>query len=741
MASLDLQRFAYPYLCFNHSYFTGDRREYGLSDCGKKHIDEAAQIIIQHMMHEGKPIDIDIRGALKQTPYFYFKGNQIHFGRAQSSKRAHSAGLPSAKVARKKLDPSLQVASGKRLNLQQQKAVQHQEGPMLILAGPGSGKTFVLTERVKFLVGQGISSKSLLMVTFTKKAAREMKERLEEEGVEGVLVKTFHSFGVCLLKRYLSICEKKPNGLRVGFKIYDDKQSKKIIEPLMRSVAAKKGLKEKLKIDAMIHKIESAKSKGVKPLVGQGGDPDLFNEVYDRYNDHLSDQNAVDFADLLTLSLQMLRDNLDVLALVREQWKYVMVDEYQDTNSTQAQIVELVAGPKRNLLVVGDPKQSIYAWRGANPQVIKDFQGGKTQMVDLQVNYRCAKKIVAHAAALMEGTAMAQAARQDCSQVVEGETEFYELDTCQDEAHFVVEAIKEHLARGTKAGDIAVLFRTRAQSALFEAACAEKGVPFLSQVNPDEDDLVFYQQKEIGNIMDLLRFASDPTSRFAFKRAILSLKVISGGQLQNLLRLNTNTLRGKESWIQACERYCREPKKYPEVGLDKKNRDKLSRFCEKFKKIPLELASAEAIIKNIFDVFSYFEEIKKRYPKHSEEQIQLLEELLHRAHGRSLKEFLEPESGRLRIMTLHCAKGLEFEAVFLVGMEEGLLPSFRAVESDDEKSLEEERRLLYVGITRAKTHLTYTWVKKRYNPHLDLEVENSPSRFLDLLQRQESESA
>jgi len=686
---------------------------------GEGKIKEAAAAVLAYMQQKGyeRPADIELK--VKQCPYIVLTENGVEFREASLRKRKIGS-------SKESLSPDLEG-----LNPEQCQAVQRVEGRTMVLAGPGSGKTRMIVARILYLISQGVPPEKIVAVTFTKKAAREMKERLGER-IKGVTIKTFHSLGMQILKRYAPEI-----GYKRAFRVFKSEESIPIIAKALVYCRRVREWQERAEVKSLdpkdvYHMIEFAKcNRGLYAKKVDGIVRVLLDDIRSYYDNFLAKENAIDFADMLAKTHELFTKNKEALAYYQGVWSHLHVDEFQDTNGIQHEIAELLAEKSGNIFVVGDPKQSIYAWRGASSQVLKDFEARETQVVSLLDNYRCSQAVLDVAARLMAKTPMAEAAKQRCVTSVVGVVSRMGFATCKEEATNVIAKVQEHLQAGVKGGDIAVLVRTNAQIPLFQERCDELGISYFVRSDPDSDELAFYQEPEVQAAMAFLGVVADPNDSKSLIKAIASMKIVPEktlGQLQGVLE--RRRLGG--SVVGFCLNYLKDPKAIFGFKMEKKYRDRLQPFIEKLSKlvgiVPME--DAPKALRQVIKALDYPAYLKKTYPKNHKERLQFIEKLSEKAKGKSVTELLKPESDRVHIITLHCAKGLEFDVVFMVGMEEGVFPHFNAVSEDSDEAIEEERRLCYVGITRSKKTLYFSHAARRYKSAIEEFEDMPPSRFL-----------
>ena len=630
------------------------------------------------------------------------------------------------------------------LNEKQYEAVCHTEGPLLILAGAGSGKTRVLTHRIAYLIEEkGVNPWNIMAITFTNKAAQEMRERVDKIvgfGAESIWVATFHSSCVRILRRHIDML-----GYDTNFSIYDSDDQK----TLMRQVLKTLDLDPKLfKEKSMLAMISSAKDEMISPeeaMTSAGGDFRMQTEakVYAEYQKKLKENNALDFDDLLVKTVELFENNPQILDYYQERFRYIMVDEYQDTNTVQFKFVSTLAKKYKNLCVVGDDDQSIYKFRGANITNILNFESvfPGTKVIKLEQNYRSTSAILDTANAVIRHN-RGRKEKSLWTDKGQGETVQFKLyDNAYEEAEGVIRGVKRAVEEdGLNYSDCAVLYRTNAQSRAFEEKCIAMNIPYrlIGGVN-------FYQRQEIKDILAYLKTVDNGRDDIAVRR-IINVPKRGIGQT-TIDRVQTYADQHGISFFNALE-YAEQ---IPALGRAA-TVNKLKSFVNQIMvyRAQVEYLGISKIIENILESTGYLEELEELDDEKAIQKRENLDELISKAadYEESTEEdeptlsgFLEEvalvadidsmdaSANRLVLMTLHGAKGLEFPRVYLCGMEEGLFPSYMSMMSGDPTDIEEERRLCYVGITRAMDHLTLTAAKMR-TVHGDVQY-NRPSRFID----------
>ncbi|MCH2178711.1 MAG: UvrD-helicase domain-containing protein [Mariniblastus sp.] len=597
------------------------------------------------------------------------------------------------------------------LNDAQRQAVMHLEGPLLMLAGPGSGKTRVITHRIAYLISQGVPSQSILSLTFTNKAADEMRNRL------GKLVPgshtwagTFHRFCSRLLRQHAAMV-----GLSENFSIYDMADSKKVAKQAIENADVNS---QHYSVDSLINQISTLKGSGLTPgdFTPRPGHPmdQIMNRVYPEYQAQLKLANAVDFDDLLLHTVDLLRHNPELRESLDQRYQYVMVDEYQDTNAAQYQLIRLLNHNVQNLGVTGDPDQSIYGWRGANLNNILEFERDypQTVVVRLEQNYRSTKSILSIADQLI-GNNLRRKQKNLVTENQQGSpVRLVTYPSPREESSDIADHIRLAIQKGEKKPrDYAIFYRANWLSRSFEHALRKEGIPYQI-VNGHE----FYQRREIKDVLAYLHLLNNPRDNVAFERIVNvpSRKIgkVTLGRIRNYARSENMCLLD-------AARQC---------GListiSKAAATKVAKFVALFDELSvLATDDVESIIKMVVTETGYREWLVMDGSDEGHERAGNVDELIvaaqefdmeHPEDG-GLEAYLEQtalvsdtdawesDANYVTLMTIHAAKGLEFPSVFIVGCEDGILPHERSQESDEE--IEEERRLLFVGITRAQSEL------------------------------------
>jgi DNA helicase-2/ATP-dependent DNA helicase PcrA len=626
------------------------------------------------------------------------------------------------------------------LNPPQQEAVQHATGPLLILAGAGSGKTRVITRRIAYLIARrGVQPWNILAVTFTNKAADEMRKRVEQllgaRGL-GVALGTFHSTCVRILRKW-----HVELGFRSSFVIYDDADQLGVIRDCLKAL----NLSEKaLSPRSVLARISRAKNEMLTPGEYTGMAADFTEErtakIYSMYQERLRASHAVDFDDLLMLTVLLFRDHPHILEYYERLWRYVLVDEYQDTNQAQYQIVNFLSRRHGNLCVVGDDDQSIYRWRGADLNNILDFERDHPgcRVIKLEQNYRSTQNILDAAGGVVANNAGRKGKTLWTENPAGEAIVVYQAGDEQAEAGFIVERIRELAAeQGHSLDDFAVFYRTNAQSRVLEDALRRAVTPYVIV-----GGLRFYERKEVKDLLAYLRLVANPDDAQSFKRIVnVPARGIGAASVKKLEGLAQSE---RVSIWEACTRIKSRKILGPKIL---KALEGLVALIEKTR-AKLDLLTPPELIVELLEVTGYLADLKNEGTIEAQSRMENLQELVSAARefmdqseDRSLQAFLDSVAliadidtlaegkGTVTLMTLHSAKGLEFPVVFMTGMEEGVFPHTRSLSEDAE--LEEERRLCYVGMTRAEQRLFLTSAMSRrlYNS----DSYNLPSRFLDEL--------
>ncbi|MBQ6515195.1 MAG: UvrD-helicase domain-containing protein [Clostridia bacterium] len=622
------------------------------------------------------------------------------------------------------------------LNPEQRRAAETLEGPVLILAGAGSGKTRALTYRVANLIDHGVPAWSILALTFTNKAAKEMKNRVEQligaEKAEEAWISTFHSTCARILRRDI-----EKIGYSRSFTIYDDDDQQRVLKEILKQ----QNIDDRfLPVKEIRAKISDAKNKMLTPdewfqKSFRDRRNSMIHDVMTEYEKRMKSLNALDFDDLLLKTLILLADHPPVLEMYRHRFRYVLVDEYQDTNRTQYELIRLLTAESRNLCVVGDDDQSIYGWRGADIRNILEFENDypDATVIKLEQNYRstgtildAANQVIAHNEGRKDKTLWTEHGAGEQIRVYCAQDE-------REEAAWIVQQMQDLRKAGAPLGEMAILYRTNAQSRIPEEVLMQAGIPY--KVFGGQK---FYERKEIKDILAYLRVIANPADDVSLTRIINVPKRSIGDTTVQLL---TEHAAGQGIPLYAALAVLPE-----DLGSRAKN--SVNEFFRMMTMLCAmkESMELEAFIDEMIRITGLEEQYRKEDTDEAMARIENIQEFRGSVHefaqiteGAGLEEYLENvalvtdldreegQNGYAVLMTLHSAKGLEFDNVFIPGMEEGIFPSARSME--EENRLEEERRLMYVGITRARKRLFLTRASERmlYNQY----GHNPPSRFLE----------
>ena len=623
-----------------------------------------------------------------------------------------------------------------------------------MLAGAGSGKTRSLTHRIAYLIEEkGVAPWNILAITFTNKAAQEMRERVDAlvgYGSEDIWISTFHATCSRILRRHIDLL-----GYDRNFTIYDASDQKSLMKEVLKE----------MKIDtkqfperSVMSEISSAKNEYKSPLdyrneYGSNFRNQRIADIYEHYQKRLKENNALDFDDLLVKMVDLFQTNPDVLEHYQDRFQYIMVDEYQDTNTVQFLLVSLLAKKYRNLCVVGDDDQSIYKFRGANIYNILNFEKvfPDAQVIRLEQNYRSTQNILNAANGVIANN-KGRKEKKLWTENQKGElVHFKQYDTEYDEADGVVSRINFLAMRGVQYKDMAILYRTNAQSRIFEEKLKQKNIPYAIVRG-----ISFYDRKEIKDLMSYLKVVDSGMDDLSVKRIINVPKRGIGQTTIN--RLQEFAILNQMSFLDAVF----NADEIPEVTRALAKLHKFADMIEEFREYASEHEISE-LLEHILDVTQYRAELEAEGTDESISRLEDIEELFNdiayyeeEEENPNLRDFLaekdmytlnagidnlEDENNKVLLMTLHNAKGLEFNNVFLGGMEEGVFPGFGAMMSGDESEIEEERRLCYVGITRAKERLFLSAAKRRmlrgqtqYNRRSRF-IDEIPGQYLDTEQR------
>lgn len=631
------------------------------------------------------------------------------------------------------------------LNDKQKEAVLHFEGPLLILAGAGSGKTRVLTHRIAYLIEEHqVPPYHILALTFTNKAANEMRERVNniiEYGAGSIWVSTFHSTCVRILRRFIDHL-----GYDNAFTIYDSDDQKSLMKDICKQLNIDT---KKYKERTFLNAISSAKDELKTPEqyadeVAKEYNKKIFGRVYKEYQKRLKQNNALDFDDLIMLTVQLFRQNAEILNHYQERFPFILVDEYQDTNTAQFTLLSLLASRYQNLCVVGDDDQSIYRFRGANIHNILNFEKifPATKVIRLEQNYRSTKNILAAASGVIKHNSMRKEKTLWTTAEAGAPISYGRYDNEYEEAQGIAADIHRQVKDGMSYSDFAILYRTNAQSRVFEEKLIYEGIPYriIGAVN-------FYARKEIKDILCYLKTINNSADDIAIKR-IINIPRRGIGQT-TIGRISDYAFSQEMPFYEALRRVDEIP------GCTRASA-KIHSFVsliEHFRmKLRGEMYSLEDMTQELLDVTGYVRELEAEDTDEANGRIENIESLMNKIvqyeednNGGTLNDLLEDialvadidtvsdDAEQVLLMTLHSAKGLEFPNVYICGMEETIFPGASAVFGDDPSELEEERRLCYVGITRAMKKLTLTSANQRMrNGEMNF---NRPSRFINEIPR------
>ena len=636
------------------------------------------------------------------------------------------------------------------LNKEQKEAVLTVEGPLLLLAGAGSGKTRVLTHRIAYMIDEmGVNPWNILAITFTNKAAAEMRERVDNIvgfGAEQIWVSTFHSTCVRILRRYIDRL-----GFDTNFTIYDTDDQKAVVKEICKRFQIDtKQLKERTIMGA----VSAAKDELISPLeyeINAFGDyqKKKIASVYKEYQAVLKRNNALDFDDLIVKTVELFKACPDVLHQYQERFKYIMVDEYQDTNSAQFELIRLLADSHHNLCVVGDDDQSIYKFRGANIRNILDYEKvyPEARVIRLEQNYRSTGNILSAANNVIRNNRGRKEKTLWTEQENGSRIHFRQFDNGYEEAEYVASDIASKVRKGLCGyGECAILYRTNAQSRMLEERLVLMGLPYnvIGGVN-------FYSRQEIKDVLAYLKTIDNGRDDLAVKRILNVPKRGIGNATVSKVQEYADTQN--ISFYDAL----READRIPGLGRTAAKLEPFVSMMQAFR-AKAKYYSIVELIKDVVEVIDYKDYLNglNEEEEKTEERLQNIDEFISKAAMYEethddilLSEFLEEialvsdvdslddKEERIRLMTIHSAKGLEFENVYMTGMEDGLFPGYMTIVSDDPTDMEEERRLVYVGITRAKKDLTMTYARARmvrgetqYNP-VSRFIREIPTELMD----------
>lgn len=600
------------------------------------------------------------------------------------------------------------------LNEQQQEAVFCTEGPLLLLAGAGSGKTRVLTHRIAYLIEQGVNPYHIMAITFTNKAAKEMRERVDDlvgYGAEHIWVSTFHSTCVRILRRHIDKL-----GYGNSFTIYDADDQKSLIRQICKQYKIDTKMMPERSI---INAISSAKDDFITPSEYElkyqyDFRKKKIGDIYKEYQKQLKANNALDFDDLIFKTVELFQFHPEILDEYQERFRYIMVDEYQDTNTIQFQLISMLARKYHNLCVVGDDDQSIYKFRGANIKNILNFENvfPEAETIKLEQNYRSTQNILNAANEVIRNN-RGRKQKKLWTENDEGELiEFHQFGTEYEEARQIIEEIEKLQKEGCEYKNMAVLYRTNAQSRVFEESFMLKNIPYRIVGGTN-----FYQRKEIKDFICYLKSIDNGMDDLAVRRIInVPRRGIGAATIE---KISVYAMEHNLSFLDACF----EAEQITTLGNARKKIQGFADMIQDFRNQQAK-SSLEELFHYIADQTGYIKELEAEETEEAAGRIENIHELLNKvvtyeaeAEIPSLSQLLEEialvadidnleeSENRVVLMTLHSAKGLEFPYVFICGMEDGIFPSYMTMISEDDEDMEEERRLCYVGITRAKEKL------------------------------------
>ena len=609
------------------------------------------------------------------------------------------------------------------LNKEQKEAVTHVNGPMLVLAGAGSGKTRVLTNRIAYLIENGIASENILAITFTNKAAKEMKERvLKLIGKQGnsIQISTFHSLGLRLLKENYSKL-----GYKSNFVILDSDDTLTVVKKIMKEMNLNPKFYNAREIR---NKISSAKNELMSPsqFAKLEFDQNIV-KVFEKYNKKLVINNSVDFDDLLLLPIKLFKEYPDTLKYYQDKYKYVLIDEYQDTNEAQYIFSKMLCNNHRNIFVVGDNDQAIYAFRGANYKNILNFEKDypDCKVILLEENYRSTQNILDAANSVIKHNKQRKDKNLWCNNDIGSKVKYVKTDSDKDECTYVSKMIKELRDNGVNYEDMAILYRTNAQSRLIEEEMLKNGIPYKIV-----GSFYFYNRKEIKDLLCYLRLINNTLDDVSFLRVINTPKRGIGEKtLDNLSKIaDINGVSLFEAIDSGKEL------KFKELILS------MSEKCENATLTDMvdivlndsglkeDLAADKSLESEIrLENLEEFKSITKSYEE--EYGVISLNDFLNEISLVSDMSEHQDGNNKVNLMTIHAVKGLEFDNVFVIGMEEGIFPHYNSINEGTMAAIEEERRLCYVAITRAKKNLWMLNAKRRML--FGNTQANMPSRFMD----------
>ena len=634
------------------------------------------------------------------------------------------------------------------LNNEQKEAVVYNDGPLLIIAGAGSGKTRVITYKVAYLVDSGVNPSSILAITFTNKAANEMKERVEQllqDNSKKVFISTFHKFCGRVLRSFIDTI-----GYNTNFSIYDSDDQKKIINKIIKDLGYDD---KKIKARAIANRISYCKNHDISideyEKSAKSDTEKIYAKVFRMYDELMFKNNALDFDDMLLLTVRVLKENENVRKILSSRFKYILVDEYQDTNLVQFEIIRLLISEDDNMLtVVGDDDQSIYKFRGADIRNILEFETSykNAKVIKLTQNYRSTNNILKVANSIIKNN-NGRKSKNLWSENGDGiKVIFTEYEDDTKEAYSVINDIKKNLSLK----DTAVLYRTNAQSRRFEEMCVSLSVPYTLV-----GSVSFYERREIKDILAYMHLIVNPSDTNSLFRVInVPKRGIGETTISKILEFaGENNITPFEAIfnfekLNVSEKIKTKIKSFVDLIIKIKNENEIDAIIDTLLKDSYEEflideygdEEAKERLYNIYELRNKAITFKQTYPENAENDILrdfaknmsakvILEDFLYEISLVSDTDDLNSDDNKLTLMSLHASKGLEYDNIYLTGMNEGVFPSYQSLVADDKSEIEEERRLCYVGVTRAKKRLYLTSSKRRfvngsYNTYLI-------SRFVD----------
>ena len=619
------------------------------------------------------------------------------------------------------------------LNNEQKKAVKYFDKPLLVLAGAGSGKTRVITNKIAYLIQNDVYPSSILALTFTNKAAEEMKNRVnklvQEVELNNLWIGTFHYICLRILKKHCDMINLSRN-----FVIYDQDDQKKLIKNILKDFNIEH---DRSDIYAILNGISKAKQnyKDFNEMYGVEGYGEYFTKIANEYEKRLFDADAVDFDNMINLTIKLFEENKEILDFYKDKFSYVLVDEYQDTNYVQFRLVYLLTGEKQNLCVVGDEDQSIYGWRGANIKNIMNFESKfkDPKIIKLEQNYRSTKNILSAANYLISNNDERKEKKLWTDNNEGEKIKVYAKNSKENEVHRICNEILDIKQQGDNYIDIAIFVRTNAQTREIERGLRNKRIPYIVI-----GSLKYFDRMEVKDILAYLKYYNNRNDYLSLIRIINTPKRAIGNKSQEKIM---NILRDSETTLEDI---------YKKRLLNERICNNIAEFCEVFKEIDSYFQNNELVdgVLKLLDKINYKKYLEKYYDNAEErwenvhELVSDIREYQKKNDDSNLNNYLnnialiqdidlmdeEASMDAVNVLTIHKAKGLEFEYVFVSGVEDGKIPHKNSRTSPSE--IEEERRLLYVAMTRAKKRLYLSWAKKSFS-YYGYSSNNKPSRFLE----------